>query len=178
MRIWNPIPFAFYNCGMSENALHTQSESPEETEAVGFAMASIVQPGSVIALYGDLAAGKTCFVRGLARGLNVQEPVSSPTFTIVNEYHGTQTVFHLDLYRLTTVGEIYDLGYEELFDGPPGICVIEWAERAEGLLPSERVDVRFEHMGEDVRRISIESHGASLTDGWLAELRAQFPQES
>ena len=138
---------------------------PDETEAFGQRLASVIPSGTIIALYGNLAAGKTCFVHGFAKAFNVAEPVNSPTFTIINEYHGTQTLFHLDLYRLTTVAEVYDLGYEDLFDSPQGICLVEWPERADSVLPKERIDIRMSHKSEDAREITVEVN-LPLLDGW------------
>lgn len=149
---------------------HLTTESPEETEALGRRLAGIVPPGTVLALRGDLAAGKTCLVRGLASGAVRIAPVHSPTFTIVNEYPGEAgalTVVHVDLYRLVTVEEMADLGPSELFDpgDPSRIVVVEWAERAESALPDRRIDITLEHAGGDRRRISIRNHGV-LPEGW------------
>lgn len=162
---------------MSKTSIHIRTTSPDETEAVGETLAPFIPSGTVMALYGNLAAGKTCLVHGIARAFSVEEPVSSPTFTIVNEYHGTRVIYHLDLYRLMSHEDIFDLGYEEFFDDPPGICIIEWAERASDLLPSERVDIRMDHEGEDLRSILIETDGL-LDDGWQDALREKFTQVS
>ena len=162
---------------MSAAAVQIRSHSPDETEALGETLAPFIPAGTVIALYGSLATGKTCLVRGLAHTFKVQEPVSSPTFTIVNEYHGAQTLYHIDLYRLTTLEEIYNLGCEEYFDNPHGICLIEWAERAEDVLPTSRVNIRMEHRGQDMRSITIDID-APLNDGWQEALRKRFPQET
>jgi tRNA threonylcarbamoyladenosine biosynthesis protein TsaE len=146
----------------------TTTHSPEETEQLGEALAGLLPPGTVVALYGDLAAGKTCLVRGMARRDAAGEPVHSPTFTLVNEY-GTEGRFHhLDLYRLSCADELADIGYEDLFDGD-GICAVEWAERAEGLLPMRHVAVHLEHAGGDQRRIVIEDNGL-LPENWRERL--------
>ncbi|MEK7793258.1 MAG: tRNA (adenosine(37)-N6)-threonylcarbamoyltransferase complex ATPase subunit type 1 TsaE [Candidatus Hydrogenedentota bacterium] len=149
----------------------------ERTEALGHALASLIPDGSVIALRGDLAAGKTCLVRGLASAIAPGEAVSSPTFTLVNEYRGPRTLYHLDLYRTTSPREIADLGYEELFDTPDGLCAIEWAERAEALLPARRVDITLEHAGDDERRITIEDRGV-MAPGWEAAIQAALQSET
>ena len=117
-------------------------------------------PGAVVALHGDLGAGKTVFARGLARALRVREPVHSPTFTLVNEYHGDRDVCHVDLYRLRDAREIEALGLEECLEGS-GLVVIEWAERAAGLLPPSavRVDLR-DGARPDERIIRIEIPGS------------------
>jgi tRNA threonylcarbamoyladenosine biosynthesis protein TsaE len=126
----------------------------EETEACGRELARTLKPGSVVALYGGLGAGKTAFVRGLAQGLEVQEDVSSPTFTIVNEYPGKVPLFHFDLYRLHGAEELYDIGWEDYLDRG-GICALEWSERAEGLFGPETVKVTLRRLDETRREIEI-----------------------
>ena len=127
--------------------------SEAETSAAGERLAASMDAGAVILLYGDLGAGKTAFVRGLARGLGApDEEVTSPTFTIVQEYPGRVTLFHVDLYRLEE-REVDDLGLEELVLGD-GVVAIEWAERWRGR-PDDAVEVRIEDAGEDARRIRI-----------------------
>jgi tRNA threonylcarbamoyladenosine biosynthesis protein TsaE len=132
----------------------TFTGSEEETSAAGEALARSLSPGDVVLLYGELGAGKTAFVRGLARGLGTDPAeVSSPTFTLIQEYRGRVPLFHVDLYRLHEQ-EVDDLGLEELVLGG-GIVAIEWAERWRGR-PDEGVEVRIEDAGEDRRRIRIE----------------------
>jgi tRNA threonylcarbamoyladenosine biosynthesis protein TsaE len=130
--------------------------SDVETEAVGAELASRLQPGSRVRLYGELGAGKTAFVRGLAAGLGVDpDDVSSPTFTLVQEYRGRLPLFHVDLYRLAP-GEVDDLGLDAL--ASQGVLAIEWAER----MPrgdAGAIEVRLEHAGEDQRRITIGPEG-------------------
>lgn len=129
------------------------TSSEEETSAAGERLAASLQPGDVVLLYGDLGAGKTAFVRGLARGLGAPpEDVSSPTFTIVQEYHGRATLYHVDLYRLEPA-EVDDLGLDELVCGD-GIVAIEWAERWKGR-PDDVTEVRIEDAGEDERIVRI-----------------------
>jgi tRNA threonylcarbamoyladenosine biosynthesis protein TsaE len=130
------------------------SASESDTESVGEALARSLGPGSVVLLYGDLGAGKTAFVRGMARGIGAPpDEVSSPTFTLVQEYAGVAaTLYHVDLYRLEPA-EIADLGLEDLVSGD-GIVAIEWAERWNGR-PDDVVEVRLEDAGEDRRRIGI-----------------------
>lgn len=150
---------------MSTDALLLTSRSAEQTEALGAALLDLLPEGSVVALYGNLAAGKTCLVRGMAHAARTQEPASSPTFVVVNEYRGTRQLHHLDLYRLTDLSEIIDLGYEELFEPDEGITLVEWAQFAERLLPRRRVVIRLEHAGEDERTITIENIGV-LPEDW------------
>jgi tRNA threonylcarbamoyladenosine biosynthesis protein TsaE len=126
----------------------------EETVAAGEQFAATLSPGAVVLLYGQLGAGKTAFVRGLARGLGAAaDEVSSPTFTIIQEYAGrTATLYHVDLYRLEPP-EVDDLGLDELVSGE-GIVAIEWAERWRGR-PDDGIEVRIEDGGDDRRRIAI-----------------------
>lgn len=144
------------------------TESPEETERLGAALASCLSPSTVVALRGQLASGKTCFVRGMASHFGVSA-VHSPTFTLINEYGGSPKLYHMDLYRLHSLDEVADLGCEELF-ASNDCCAVEWAERAEGLLPQDAVSIAFEHGGGDVRKITIEDRGR-LADGWEEALR-------
>lgn len=127
--------------------------SEEDTSAAGARLGESLRAGDVVLLFGDLGAGKTAFVRGLAEGLGAPgDEVSSPTFTIVQEYAGRVTLYHVDLYRLEE-REVDDLGLEELVLGD-GVVAIEWAERWRGR-PDDAIEVRIEDAGEDVRRISV-----------------------
>ncbi len=108
----------------------------------------MLQPGDVITLNGDLGAGKTCFAGGVARGLGINERITSPTFTLINEYDGPLPLYHLDVYRLESPEELEDLGYEEYFYGS-GVTLIEWAEQVEQYLPAERLDIFIEKHSED-----------------------------
>ena len=131
------------------------TSSEEETAAAGARLGASLQAGAVLLLYGNLGAGKTAFVRGLARGLGAQDDdVTSPTFTIVQEYSGRVTLYHVDLYRLEE-REVDDLGLEELVLGD-GVVAIEWAERWRER-PDDAIEVRIEDAGEDARRIRISS---------------------
>jgi len=135
--------------------------SPQETQALGAALAEELEPGTVVALHGDLGAGKTCFIQGLAAGLGIDEPVTSPTYTLVGEYEGRLPLHHIDLYRLSGPAEALGLGLEEYFDAD-GVTAIEWAERADGLLPPGLLHVRIE--ADDVsgeRTFRIHREGAA-----------------
>lgn len=144
--------------------------SPAETEALGASLARMLPSGAMLALHGELASGKTCFVRGVASVLAGDAEVSSPTFTLINEYKGALPVYHLDLYRLSSADELADLGVEDVFDGA-GVCLVEWAERAEGTLPARRVEIRFAHAGGDRRSIAIVNMGI-LPPGWQDNMAA------
>ncbi len=132
------------------------SGSPQETEALGEALGRALEAGAVVAYTGDLGAGKTAFTRGLARGLGITQSVTSPTFTIVNEYEGGRLpLFHFDLYRLGGWEELFDIGWEDYL-ARGGVCAVEWSERAEDALEEEPVwvDIRRGE-GEEQRVISI-----------------------
>ncbi|HXE72628.1 MAG TPA: tRNA (adenosine(37)-N6)-threonylcarbamoyltransferase complex ATPase subunit type 1 TsaE [Candidatus Nitrosotenuis sp.] len=127
----------------------------EETEALGEALGRSLQAGDVVALYGDLGSGKTTLVRGVCRGLGASEPVSSPTFVLLNVYHGRLPIYHFDAYRLTGSEELWEIGAEELFYGE-GVCLVEWAERAADLLPPRRLEVRLNFVAGEPRARDIE----------------------
>ena len=133
------------------------TNSPEETEKLGAALAQILTPGTVIAYRGDLGAGKTAFTRGLARGLGCTERVTSPTFTIVNEYPGRIPLCHFDMYRLESSDALFDIGWEDYLAGG-GVCAVEWSELVEDALPPESIRVTFARRPEadDWRSIRIE----------------------
>ena len=138
------------------------TNSPSETEAVGAALGAVLQPGTVLAYRGDLGAGKTAFTRGLAKGLGCTDLVTSPTYTIVNEYlSGRIPLFHFDMYRLHSADELFDIGWEDYLDRG-GVCAVEWSENVEDALEGA-VNVTIEKLGEDARRITIEG-GDSLAD--------------
>ena len=129
--------------------------TPEETTAAGFALGGTLAPGDVVALYGGLGAGKTCFTQGLVAGLGVQTRATSPTFVLVNEYQGRLPVHHVDAYRTNSLTELVDLGLLDLLGGD-GVTIIEWADRAEALLPARAIRVRIDGVGDEPRRITIE----------------------
>ena len=131
-----------------------QTNSPAETEAVGAALAAVLTPGTVIAYTGDLGAGKTAFTRGLARGLGATEAVTSPTYTIVNEYlTGRMPLFHFDMYRLTSADDLFDIGWEDYLERG-GVCAVEWSENVAEAL-EDPITVTLEKIGEDTRRITL-----------------------
>jgi len=130
------------------------SKSEEETVKKGREFAKGLKPGSVVALYGDLGAGKTQFVKGVCQALDVKEVVNSPTFTIVNEYHGTLPVFHIDLYRMNNVDEIFGIGFDEYLESG-GVCLVEWAEKLNGIMPERRYDVKMSVVDNSTREITV-----------------------
>ncbi len=134
--------------------------SPEETEAAGERLAASLGPGDVVALTGELGAGKTCFTQGVARGLGVTGRAVSPTFVLVNEHRGRLPVHHVDAYRTGSLTELLDLGIEELFDGD-GVTIVEWADKLLPLLPPRTVHVRIEGVGDEPRTITIRRPAAA-----------------
>ena len=131
------------------------THSPAETEAVGEALAKTLRPGTVLAFRGDLGAGKTAFTRGLGRGLGCTERVTSPTYTIVNEYtSGRLPLFHFDMYRLRSSEDLFDIGWEDYLDRG-GVCAVEWSENVADALDGA-IWITIEKTGENSRRITIE----------------------
>ena len=133
------------------------SHSEAETEALGEKLArSLPEHGVVIAMYGELGAGKTAFVRGLARGLEVDGAVTSPTFTIVNEYDGKTPLFHFDMYRLGSSDELFDIGWDDYL-ARSGVCAVEWSERVSDALPDDTiyVDIARGEEDENTRTITV-----------------------
>ena len=135
------------------------SNSEAETEAAGASLARTLPDGAVVALYGDLGAGKTAFVRGMVRGLGIDARVSSPTFTIVNEYLGARELYHFDMYRLGSSDELFDIGWEDYLSRG-GICAVEWSENVEDAFEGDQVCVRIEKTGDAERLITIGEAGA------------------
>ncbi len=142
--------------------METITHSPEETEALGAALAETLKPGTVIAYRGDLGAGKTAFTRGLARGLGCRELVTSPTYTIVNEYLGGRLpLFHFDMYRLESSDDLFDIGWEDYLDRG-GVCAVEWSENVEDAMEGA-ISINIEKLSDDERKITIEG-GPDLAD--------------
>ncbi len=131
------------------------TNSPEETEKIGEALAKSLQPGTILAYRGDLGAGKTAFTRGLARGLGCKETVTSPTYTIVNEYLGGRLpLFHFDMYRLASSDDLWDIGWEDYLERE-GVCAVEWSENVQDAM-EDAITVTIEKLGENTRQITIE----------------------
>ncbi len=134
-----------------------ESGSPEETRRLGEALGRAAEAGDVILLSGELGAGKTVFVQGIARGLGFEGPVSSKSFVLLGEYAGRITLYHADLYRLNSPAEVEDLALDEI--SSDGVLVVEWPERGEVVLPEEHLTLRFEVTGPETRRITPEATG-------------------
>ncbi|MCM3705360.1 MULTISPECIES: tRNA (adenosine(37)-N6)-threonylcarbamoyltransferase complex ATPase subunit type 1 TsaE [Cytobacillus] len=132
------------------------SKNPEDTMGFSEKLGSLLQPGDVLALEGDLGAGKTTFTKGLAKGLNITRNVNSPTFTIIKEYHGRLPLYHMDVYRVEDSFE--DLGFDEYFDGN-GVTVVEWAHLVKEQLPEELLTIYLYLDDHDSRRLVLEPQG-------------------
>ena len=146
------------------------SDSPDQTYTWGKILGMLLNRGDVVALVGELGAGKTTLTQGIVRGLGVAEEyyIVSPTFTLINEYEGRVPVYHLDFYRIASPSEVLHLGLEEYLDGD-GVAIIEWADKIEALLPEEHMMVRLAYVDYRVRTLDIMSTGAHY-DAVVAEL--------
>ena len=145
-----------------EISMYFITNSPAETEAIGAALGKILRPDTVIAYRGDLGAGKTAFTRGLAKGLGCTDMVTSPTYTIVNEYlNGRMPLFHFDMYRLGSSDDLWDIGWEDYLERG-GVCAVEWSENVEDAMEGA-LNVTIEKTGEESRCITIEG-GDLLAD--------------
>jgi tRNA threonylcarbamoyladenosine biosynthesis protein TsaE len=158
-----------------KNIVKMVSKSTADTEEIAKTLAKIVQVGDVITLEGDLGVGKTAFTKGLAQGLNIEERVTSPTFTIVKEYAGTLPLYHMDVYRLEHSEE--DLGFDEYFYGD-GVTVIEWAQFIADFLPEQYLAITLERTGETSRELTFEAVGSEYERHieQLRELLGRFLQ--
>jgi tRNA threonylcarbamoyladenosine biosynthesis protein TsaE len=153
-----------------------RAATAEDTRAVGEALAQVLRPRDAVLLSGELGAGKTTFVQGVARGLGIEDQIVSPTFTLIKEYSGRLDVAHVDVYRLDRIQDVVDLGLDELGQGED-VLLVEWGDVVEELLPPERlrVDLSTEapENGGDVRRIALSGRGPSWQDRW-ADLSASL----
>ena len=131
------------------------SRSEAETEKIGEQFAKNLADGTVVAMYGDLGAGKTAFVRGMARGMGLTCRVSSPTFTIVNEYEGQRELIHFDMYRLNDADELFEIGWEDYL-ARGAVCAVEWSEKIEDAFFGDETVLRIEKLGDNERKITIE----------------------
>jgi tRNA threonylcarbamoyladenosine biosynthesis protein TsaE len=131
----------------------------KETEDFGIKLGKLLEPGDIVCLNGELGAGKTTMTKSIGIGLGVEEYITSPTFTLINQYRGRMPVYHFDVYRLENVEELYDLGFDEYFFGN-GVCIIEWAEKIEKMLPEDRLVIDIKNgKNIDERTLHISGHG-------------------
>ncbi len=138
------------------------TKSPEETQSLGEEIGKNLCEGDIVALIGELGAGKTCFAQGLGWGLGIEHNLylTSPSFTLIKEYQGRLPIYHIDLFRLNGIEEVYELGYEEYFYGK-GVTIIEWADRIKSLLPSKHLRIEISIISENERKIKIHPQGAA-----------------
>lgn len=136
------------------------SKSPAETEAFGKKLGEKLNPGSVIALYGGMGAGKTAFTRGIASGLGIAQGVSSPTFALVHEYEGRLTVYHFDMYRVESWDDLYSTGFFDYLDAG-GVMIIEWSENIEGAIPDNAIRIHL-RQGETENERILSCEGANV----------------
>lgn len=153
------------------------SSSPEDTQELGQTLGENLEAGDVVCLFGDLGDGKTCFAQGVAwgAGFALDDYISSPTFTMIHEYSGKWPIYHLDFYRIKSQEELLDLGYEEYLFGK-GIVIIEWADRLDGLLPQERLEVWLRKMNMMQREITVTAVGdryIDLMEKWVQEVGSE-----
>lgn len=142
------------------------SRSVEETRALAENLGrAVLRPGDLVVLAGELGSGKTAFAQGVARGLDIDGPVVSPTFMIVREYEGRLPLTHVDVYRLDRFQELHDLGFDEFLDD--GVTLVEWGDVAEPLMPPDRLEIRLVTTGDDEREITASGHGET----WMARRR-------
>jgi len=134
------------------------TNSEKETISEGEKLGRILKPGSIVALHGELGAGKTAFTRGIAAGLGISASVSSPTFTIVNEYPGDIPLFHFDMYRLENEDELFDIGWDDYHDRG-GVCVVEWSEKVPGAFDPDTINIYIKSLGNDKRSLDIIHQG-------------------
>ena len=150
----------------NKNSVEFNTKSPKDTIDVGKKIGKLLKEGDVIALVGNLGAGKTVIANGLCCGLGVKEGyITSPTYTIINQYDGKIPVYHIDLYRLKNSSELYNLGWDEYIYGH-GTCIIEWADRAGEMLPEEYLTVNIEVTGKNKRKITLQAKGESYENTW------------
>ncbi|MBE3591840.1 MAG: tRNA (adenosine(37)-N6)-threonylcarbamoyltransferase complex ATPase subunit type 1 TsaE [Thermoanaerobacter sp.] len=129
-------------------------KNKDETIALGEKLGRLLRSGDIILLYGELGSGKTVFTKGIAKGLEINGPITSPTFTLVNEHRGRISLYHFDLYRLDDYTALYDIGYEEYFYDE-GVCAVEWPERLGPLLPKERLEVIIQKGEKEDERVIL-----------------------
>ncbi|HHW57479.1 MAG TPA: tRNA (adenosine(37)-N6)-threonylcarbamoyltransferase complex ATPase subunit type 1 TsaE [Clostridia bacterium] len=145
------------------------SNSREETIKLGEKLGRLLKKRDIILLYGELGSGKTVFTKGIAKGLEIEEPITSPTFTLVNEHRGRIPLYHFDLYRLDDYTALYDIGYEEYFYDE-GVCAVEWPERLGPLLPKERLEVVIQKEKNEEERVILFKAFGKRYEGILKEM--------
>lgn len=138
-----------------------RTKSPEETFDLGVKLGRVLKRGDIVLLNGDLGAGKTQLTKGIAKGLEVDEYITSPTFTLVNEYRGNIPLYHFDVYRINNIDELYEIGFEEYIFGE-GVCVIEWGDAIREILPDNIIDINIKKIDDNTREIHIKAKDEKL----------------
>jgi len=143
--------------------MHLTSHSPKETQKIASKLAKRLKKGEVLCLFGDLGGGKTTFVQGLAKGLDVEKKVTSPSFVLMRKYpisgHLVTSLYHIDCYRIKSYKEILDIGFNEILEDKNAVIAIEWADKVKEILPKERLDIKFEFVDEATRKIDLRKRG-------------------
>ena len=147
---------------------------PDETRHIGRLLGEVARPGDIFLLTGELGAGKTCLTQGILRGLGSDETARSPTFVLVSEYSARLTLYHVDLYRLEGGADVIDLGLEEYLEGN-GVTVVEWADRAPGLLGEEYMSIELQHVDDETRRFKVSADGTAYAEALTALRASQAP---
>lgn len=154
--------------------LRFRTESAGETFELGLAVADLMRPGDVILLVGELGTGKTCFAQGIARGMGIEKQVTSPTYTLMREYQGRMSLYHLDAYRLEGPADLYHIGVDEYLEGE-GIIVVEWGERVRGFFDPEYLEVKLDFAeDDDERHVLLLPHGST----WESRLQGMREEGS
>lgn len=150
---------------------HFYSDSPEETQSVGKELGRLSQAGDLFLLVGGLGAGKTCLTQGIAWGLGITGYATSPSFVVINQYQGRLTLYHIDLYRLDSIDEVVELGMDDYLYGN-GVCVVEWAEKAMGVLPQEYLLVEISRLSDTSRSLVLNPSGKRYIEmlSWLKQV--------
>ena len=144
---------------LDEHTVDFISHSPDQTRRIGMRLGNLLEGGEVLCLVGELGTGKTCLVQGIGRGMGVEDQVTSPTFTLVNEYPGVAfSLYHIDLYRIVDVKDAFTFGLDDYLYGE-GVCAIEWAERVQALWPDEHLFVRLRHIDDTKRGLTLQGVG-------------------
>ena len=152
-----------------EAMMHLRCESPEETQSLGERLGRLALPGDLFLLVGGLGAGKTCLTQGIAWGLDIAGYATSPSFVVINQYQGRLTLYHIDLYRIDSIEELHELGLDDYLYGS-GVCVVEWAERAVGVLPQEHLLVEISFLSDTSRSLVLNPSGEHYVE-MLSQLK-------
>ena len=158
MKLYNVYDYAIKKVG---DIMIMISSSETETFNLGVRLGEKLKAGTVLSLNGDLGAGKTQLTKGIAKGMGIEDYVTSPSFTILNEYEGRVRLYHFDVYRIEDVNEMYEIGFEEYLFGD-GVCIVEWGDMVEEILPENTIHIKIKRLDEDKRELTIDDKGLVL----------------